>query len=541
MISGQMYKKIKNKLAQVPLKRRIGMPLEAFFLLTLHCMCGIIGISKVEGKAVLEVYDGLLMLQHRGQDAAGMVSFDGTHFHERKENGLVKDVFRQKHVDALPGQTAIGHVRYPTAGSLSAKEAQPFFVNAPFGIYLIHNGNLTNTAQLREKTQKKYYRHLKTQSDSEVLLNVFADQLYKMKKHDGDVSDENVVFEAAKMTMNRVKGAYSVITMIDKVGLFAFRDRKGIRPLVMGKRVSTRGTDWVIASEDVVIKALGYEVVRNVKPGEAVLITPEGKMISRLCANGDLTPCLFEYVYLARPDSVLDQISVYKTQLRMGRALAKQVKKAIKEENIHIDSVMPVPDSARPVALEIAHELGVKYREGLIKNRYVGRTFIMPGQEMRQKSIRRKLSPVDLEFRRRNILLVDDSIVRGNTMKRIVEMCRESGANKIYIASAAPPLKHPCVYGVDMPTRKELVAHGLEVEEIRQLLKVDKLFYQNLDDLVACCQDGNPEIKQFCTACFNGNYPTKEVTEEYLQEVELAGRGLHDVVKNSPELPLINL
>jgi len=502
-------------------------------------MCGIIGISKIEDGAAVEVYDGLLMLQHRGQDAAGIVSFDGSRFHERKDNGLVKDVFRQKHMDLLPGSTAMGHVRYPTAGSLSAKEAQPFFVNAPFGIYLIHNGNLTNTVELRKRTQENYSRHLRTTSDSEVLLNVFADQIYQVRKQDNNISSQDVVFEAAKLTMNEVKGAYSVITMIDQVGMFAFRDRRGIRPLVLGKKISTKGTDWIFASEDVSLKALGYEMVRNVKPGEAILITREGKMISRLCANGNLTPCIFEYVYLARPDSTLDQVSVYKSQLRMGRSLAGQIKKAMAENDFKIDAVMPVPDSARPVALEISHELGVKYREGLIKNRYVGRTFIMPGQGERQKSIRRKLSTVDLEFRRRNILLVDDSIVRGNTMKRIVEMCREAGAANIFIASAAPPIKHQCVYGVDMPTRKELVAHGLAQEEIRKLLKIDKLFYQDLDDLIAACKEGNPEIGQFCTACFDGHYPTKEVTEEYLKSVEYDGRGKDQ--KPSPELPLINI
>lgn len=498
-------------------------------------MCGIIGIAKTENNVAFDIYDGLLPLQHRGQDAAGMVTFDGKHFHERKDNGLVKDVFQQRHMEELKGNIGLGHVRYPTAGGLSAKEAQPFFVNAPFGIYLVHNGNLTNTDELRKKTQKQYRRHLKTSSDSEILLNIFADQLYKSIKNAPKSPPKGMIFEAAKKTMNEIKGAYSVITILDQVGLFAFRDRAGIRPLVIGKKSTAQGNEWIFASEDVAIKALGFNVVRDVKPGEAVLINMKGEMISKICVPGKLTPCIFEYVYLARPDSMLDGISVYKSQLRMGEYLAKR----IIEKKLKIDSVIPVPDSARPVALEIAQQLGVKYREGLIKNRYVGRTFIMPGNKIRQKSIRQKLNPIELEFWKKNVLLVDDSIVRGNTMKRIVELCREAGANKVYVASAAPPIINPCVYGVDMPTRKELVAAGLSIDEIKKTLQIDELIYQDIEDLVASVKYKKAKVNKFCTGCFDGNYVTEEVTDEYLKEVEEKGRGLPK--ENGENSPLISI
>lgn len=495
-------------------------------------MCGIVGISKRKDNCFTEIYDGLLMLQHRGQDAAGIVTFDDEFFYEKKNSGLIKDVFKHSDIKELKGKVGLGHVRYPTAGSLSAKEAQPFFVNAPFGIYLVHNGNLTNTEELREKIQKNYCRHLRTKSDSEVLLNVFADQIYKVQKKDAELDNVKIIFQATKQTMNLVQGAYSVITIIDKVGLFAFRDRAGIRPLVLGKRSTVLGNEWLFASEDVSLKALGFEKVRDVKPGEAILITPEGEMISKLCVNGKLRPCIFEYVYLARPDSMLDEISVYKTQLRMGIALSKQIKAA----NLEIDSIMPVPDSARPVALEIAQTLGIKYREGLVKNRYVGRTFIMPGQSERKKCVRRKLNTIDLEFKNRNILLVDDSIVRGNTMKQIVKMCRNSGAKKIFVASAAPPLKHICVYGVDMPSKKEFVAHGLTTDEIKKVLDVDELFYQKVEDLIESA-NFNHNVDKFCTGCFNGKYVTKEVTSEYLEAVETKGRG----AQNIAEIQLLNI
>lgn len=498
-------------------------------------MCGIIGLAKIRDDAVYEAYDGLLMLQHRGQDSAGLVAFDGKKFYERRGKGLVQDVFEGKDLASLRGPMCIGHCRYTTCGNCDdINEAQPFFVNAPLGIYMIHNGNLTNTQEMRELILNNYHRHLRTDSDTEVLLNVFADHIYQVMKKEGETDLPNVVFEATTMTMKKVTGAYSIITLIDNLGMYVFRDPHGIRPLVMGKRETTRGTEWAFASEDVSFKALGFERVRDVNPGEAILIKKDGEMLARQCMKGELNPCIFEYVYLARPDSMINNISVYKTRLRMGAALAQQ----IKEANLEIDSVMPVPDSGRPLALQIAHDLDIKYREGLVKNRYVGRTFIMPGQAMRQKSIRRKLNAIELEFRNRNVLLVDDSIVRGNTMKKIISMCREAGAKNVYVASGAPPVRNPDVYGVDIPTRAELIANGLETEEIRKVLGADALFYQKVEDLVESARAGNPEIKKFHTGVFDGGYVTPEVTEEFLQKVEFEGRG---VQQKRQEIPLISV
>jgi len=496
-------------------------------------MCGIIGIAKARDNAVYEIYDGLVMLQHRGQDSAGIVSFDGNKFYDRRGGGLVQDVFEEKDIRALKGQWAIGHCRYTTCGTCNdINEAQPFFVNAPLGIFMIHNGNLTNTEEMHERILNRYHRHLRTDSDTEVLLNVFADQLYRVLKKGKENNLQDSVFEATKMTMKRITGAYSVITLIDQVGLFAFRDPRGIRPLVLGKKETTQGTEWLFASEDVALKTLGFEVVRDVKPGEGILITKKGKMIARECVPGKLMPCIFEYVYLARPDSMINKISVYKTRLRLGASLAKQ----IKEANLEIDSVMPVPDSGRPLALQISQDLGIKYREGLVKNRYIGRTFIMPGQRMREKSIRRKLNPIELEFKNRNILLVDDSIVRGNTSKQIIQLCRKAGAKKVYIASGAPPIINPDVYGIDIPTRSELVAHGLTIEEIRKVIGADALFYQTVKDLISAAQTGNPEIKKFHTGVFDGNYVTPEVTEDYLKKVEMSGRGAQQ--RNQEQSPI---
>ncbi len=497
-------------------------------------MCGIVGIINQENEVFPELYDSLLMLQHRGQDAAGMVSFDGEFFHERKSNGLVKDVFQSHHSERLRGYSGLGHVRYPTAGTLSAKEAQPFFVNAPFGIYLIHNGNLTNTEILREKIQKNYRRHLRTKSDSEVLLNIFADKVYCAQKHDANISEKEAVFSAAKETMKEIKGAYAVITLIDKVGLMAFRDPHAIRPLSLGKRTTKKGQEeWILASEDVAFTTLGFERVKDIGPGEAILIDFDGNIETRQCVEGQLNPCIFEYVYLARPDTMIDNISVYKTQLRMGQALSKQ----IMASELQIDSIIPVPDSARPVALEMSKVTGIKYREGLVKNRYVGRTFIMPGQEERQKSIRRKLNAIPLEFKNRNILLVDDSIVRGNTMIQIVQLCRDAGAKNVYVASAAPPVKYPNVYGIDMPTRKELIASGLTLDEIRKSIGADELFYQTLDDLLWAASEGNHDIKEFEASCFNGKYITGDITPEYLHQIEMSRSNPQKETK----IPLINI
>lgn len=500
-------------------------------------MCGIIGISKRGTDAILDTYDGLLMLQHRGQDSAGLVSFDGKKFYERRGFGLVRDAFKQRDIQKLIGSMAMGHCRYTTAGNSDrVEEAQPFFVNAPFGIYLIHNGNLTNADELRINLKNTYYRHLSTDSDTEVLLNVFADNIYRiMKENSREKNPQDIIFEATGKLMETITGAYSVITMIDQIGMFSFRDPYGIRPLLLGKKETTKGTEWMFASEDVAFKTLGFQVVRDVNPGEAIMITKKGELISRQCVKGKLYPCIFEYVYLARPDSMLNKISVYKTRLRMGNFLAKQ----ILAKNLEIDTVMPVPDSSRPLAIKISKEIGVKYREGLVKNRYVGRTFIMPGQEERKKSIRQKLNTIELEFRNRNILLVDDSIVRGNTMKQIIDMCRKAGAKNIYVAIGAPPVRHPDVYGVDIPTRSELIAHGLTEDEIRKTIGADELFYQTVPDLIASAKAGNPEVDGFHTGVFDGNYPTPEVTPEFLEKWEFEGRGKKKVLADKISLPNI--
>ncbi|MEM8591607.1 MAG: amidophosphoribosyltransferase [Pseudomonadota bacterium] len=484
-------------------------------------MCGILGIANQADPVFPELYEGLIMLQHRGQDASGMVTHDGEFLRERKANGLVKDVFRAEDAEVLQGRIGIGHCRYPTAGSLSAAEAQPFFVNAPYGITLVHNGNITNTAEQREKVKGKYSRHLRTDSDSEILLNVLADKIGDAIKVMGTGDPKQTVFAGVKMTMERVQGAYSCVALVDGVGMLAFRDPHGIRPLSVATRTSDMlGDDYAFASEDVAFGINGFEKLRDLKPGEAILIDLEGQMHTSQCVPGSLTPCIFEYVYLARPDSLLDGISVYKTQIRMGQTLAGQ----ILEAGLHIDAVMPVPDSARPVALEVSNITGITYREGLVKNRYVGRTFIMAGQGQRQRSVRRKLNAIPLEFRGKNVLLIDDSIVRGNTIRKIVEMCREAGAAKVYVASASPPVKFPNVYGIDMPTKRELIADGRSIEEIREELGCDALFYQKLEDLIWACQEGNPEITRFDCSCFDGEYVTGSVSAAYLDGLDTSAR-----------------
>lgn len=493
-------------------------------------MCGIIGIAQRKNNVNLDLYDGLLMLQHRGQDAAGMVTYDGRHFHETRGNGLVTDVFDQENLSALPGNFGLGHVRYPTAGTTNPSEAQPFFVNAPFGIYLVHNGNLTNDAEQRAQIQSNYQRHLRTESDTEVLLNVFADKMYQILK-EGETDGQKVVFEAVTELMKSIRGGYSIICLIDKVGLLAFRDPNGIRPLSLGHRSVSAGDEWAFASEDVAFRPIAFQKIRDVKPGEAILITPDGEKIEKQCMPGVLNPCIFEYIYLARPDSMLDDISVYKTRLRLGATLAKQVM----DSGLAIDSIIPVPDSSRPMALELSKVTGIKYREGLIKNRYIGRTFIMPDQRMREKSARKKYNIVPLEFKNRNVLLVEDSVVRGTTMKRIAQMCREAGAKKVYVASAAPPVMFPNVYGVDMPTRKELIAHNLSTAEIEQALGIDKIFYQTLEDTIAAAKDGNPHIKDFDCSCFDGVYVTGDIDEAYINTLENSKR------VQDRSLPLIGL
>lgn len=482
-------------------------------------MCGIIGIAKPKENVVLDLYDGLLMLQHRGQDSAGMVTFDGNKFHEQRGFGIVKDAFTQDSISRLKGNLGLGHCRYTTCGDFdSLAEAQPFFVNAPLGIFLIHNGNLTNTDELRKRVDREYRRHLRTNSDSEVLLNVFADQILQTLRHDPEISNKDALFESAKKSMKIITGAYSVITIVDGAGMFAFRDPYGIRPLVLGKKETENGTQWMFASEDIAIKSLGFEVVRDVDPGEAILIDKESKLHSQQCVPGKLYPCIFEYVYLSRPDTIINKISVYKTRLRMGSCLAKQIEPHLKE--LEIDTIIPVPDSGLPLALQISQDLGIKYRGGLVKNRYIGRTFIMPGQEERKRSIRQKLNPIEPEFRGQNVLLVDDSIVRGNTIKKIVELCRKAGAKKVYVASGAPPVINPDVYGIDIPTRAELIASQMSIEEIRQEIGADALFYQKVEDMVESAKAGNPEVDGFHTGVFDGFYPTPEVTEELLKKTE---------------------
>lgn len=478
-------------------------------------MCGIIGISATT-PVIQYIYDGLIVLQHRGQDSAGIMTSDGR-FYLKKGNGLARDVFQAKHMVNLKGNIGIGHVRYTTAGCFdAASEAQPFYVNSPYGIGLIHNGNLTNYGELKEQVTKNDTRYLNTGSDSEVLLNVVAEEIAQVK---GKNLTPELLFKALKKVFARLAGSYSVICVIAGYGLLAFRDPYGIRPLIFGKRQSTLGPEYIFASESVSLNTLGFEVIRDVIPGEAIFVDMHRNFHAQQIAKTTWAPCIFEYVYLARPDSFLDNISVYKSRLRMGKFLGRKIKKAM-TAGLKIDVVIPVPDTARSAAFQIAAEIGLPYREGLIKNRYIGRTFIMPGQTIRKRSIKYKLNPIPLEIKGKNVLLVDDSIVRGNTSRKIVEMVREAGAKKVYFASCCPPLRNPCVYGVDMPSRKEFIAHNLEISEIGRAIGADGIFYQDLKDLVSAVQAGNKKVTNFCTACLSGKYPTPDVTEEVLQRAE---------------------
>ncbi len=478
-------------------------------------MCGLVGIAGT-GPVNQAIYDALTVLQHRGQDAAGIVTWDGSHLHERRKNGLVRDVFQQRHMLRLKGNIGIGHVRYPTAGCSSSSEAQPFYVNSPYGICLGHNGNLTNAAELSDLLRREDRRHLNTGSDSEVLLNVFAHELQQCA--DGAV-DADAVFDAVAAVHERCRGGYAVVALIIGQGMLAFRDPYGIRPLVLGRRESRRGTEHMVASESVALDALGFELERDVLPGEAVFVDASGRLHTRICAERRAySPCIFEFVYFARPDSIMDRLSVYKTRLRMGEALADRMLELRPDHDI--DVVIPIPDTSRTAALQVAHRLGVKYREGFIKNRYIGRTFIMPGQAMRERSVRRKLNAIDLEFRGKNVLLVDDSIVRGTTSQQIIRMAREAGARKVYFASAAPPVRYPNVYGIDMPAASELIAHGRSEEEVERFIGADWLIYQRLDDLVRAVKHVKGAISEFDTSCFSGEYVTGDVTPEYLSQLE---------------------
>jgi amidophosphoribosyltransferase len=468
------------------------------------------------------IYDSLLLLQHRGQDAAGIATSHEQFFNMYKAHGLVRDVFRTRNMRSLPGNTGIGQVRYPTAGSSdSVDEAQPFYVNAPFGITFVHNGNLTNWRELREELFRIDRRHINTNSDSEVLLNVFAHEL-QLAANGGSL-DENIVFAAVASVHRRAKGAYAVIAQIANYGMVAFRDPYGIRPLCLGSMETDKGVEWMVASESVALTGCGFTLVRDVAPGEALFIDVDGKLTSRQCAeHPELTPCVFEYVYFARPDSMMDGISIYDARLNMGEYLGDNVAKSLRLGEI--DVVMPIPDSSRPSAMQLAARLDLSYREGFIKNRYVGRTFIMPGQAVRKKSVRQKLSAIDMEFRGKNVLLVDDSIVRGTTSREIVDMARAAGANKVFFASAAPAVRFPNVYGIDMPTQTELIATGRTTEQIAQEIGADGLVYQELNDLEQSIRDLNPSIRNFESSCFNGRYVTGDIDAAYLERLS-ATRG----------------
>jgi amidophosphoribosyltransferase len=481
-------------------------------------MCGIVGI--VGNHSVnQQLYDALTVLQHRGQDAAGMTTSDGKKFELRKGNGLVRDVFQQQHVQRLVGNVGIGHVRYPTAGSSSSAQAQPMWVNSPYGIALAHNGNLTNTETLQADLFREDQRHINTDSDSEVLLNVFA---HELQIQGAPTPEPDHVFNAIRGVHNRCRGAYSAVAMVIGVGVVGFRDPLGIRPLVFGRRENDHGFEYMIASESVALDILGFERIRDVAPGEAVLITNDGELHTQVCAEKTtLSPCIFEYVYLARPDSIIDEVSVYKSRLRMGEHLAERILERFPANDHDIDVVVPIPDTGRTAALPLAHQLNVKYREGFIKNRYIGRTFIMPGQSQRSKSVRQKLNPIELEFKGKNVLLVEDSIVRGTTMKHVIQMARESGARKVYMASAAPPIRFPNVYGIDMPSASELVAHDRSVEQVEQVIGADWLIYQRLDDLIESAREGNPSIAQFECSVFDGKYVTGDIDENYLERLSL--------------------
>ena len=479
-------------------------------------MCGIVGIVS-HTPVNQELYDALTVLQHRGQDAAGIVTTDRNRLFLRKDNGLVRDVFRTDHMLRLAGNAGVGHVRYPTAGVETSAEAQPFYVNTPYGICLSHNGNLTNAEQLKEELFRSDRRHLNTDSDSEILLNVFAHELMRSERLELAPDD---IFDAVAAVHRRCRGGYAATALVTGYALVGFRDPNGIRPVVYGRRKTEDGDDYMIASESVALDALGYELLGDIRPGEAVVVTLDGQLHVRQCAEHPRpAPCIFEYVYLARPDSVIDDVYVYKARLRMGTFLADKILREWPDHDI--DVVIPIPSTSRTAAVELAGRLDVKYREGFIKNRYIGRTFIMPGQQERVKSVRKKLNPIDLEFADKNVLLVDDSIVRGTTSRQIIEMAREAGARKVYFASAAPPVRHPNVYGIDMPAASELVAFGHEDAQISAIIGADSLIYQDLDDLKRAVSIGNPALAEFEDSVFTGRYVTADISDLYLEQLEL--------------------
>jgi amidophosphoribosyltransferase len=478
-------------------------------------MCGIVGIvgKSAVGQAL---YDGLTVLQHRGQDAAGIVTIHENTFRLRKDNGLVKDVFHTRHMLRLQGNIGIGHVRYPTAGSSSCSEAQPFYANAPFGIALAHNGNLTNTEELKKWLFNTARRHVNTTSDSEVLLNILGHELQQI---DELVLTPESVFSAISKVHHRIRGGYAAVAIIIGQGMVAFRDPNGIRPLVFGKRETKTGIEYMVASESVALDACDFNFVRDVAPGEAIYFTEDGQLFSQQCAeHPSYSPCIFEFVYFARPDSTIDKISVYASRVEMGKKLGEKI--AREWDDLDIDVVIPIPETSCDIALQIAQQLDLPYRQGFVKNRYIGRTFIMPGQAERKKSVRRKLNAISAEFKGKNVLLVDDSIVRGTTSEQIIDMARQAGAKKVYFASAAPEIRFPNVYGIDMPSANELIAHGRELDDICQLIGADKLIYQTIDDLVSAVGLANQDIKMFETSVFTGNYITNDIDQSYLERLD---------------------
>ncbi|MFT5543830.1 MAG: amidophosphoribosyltransferase [Glaciecola sp.] len=478
-------------------------------------MCGIVGIAG-KGPVNQDIYDALTVLQHRGQDAAGIMTIDDGMFHLRKENGLVRDVFRTRHMKRLTGNVGIGHCRYPTAGSSSSAEAQPFYVNSPFGIAFAHNGNLTNAHDLQAEVFSIARRHINTTSDSELLLNIFAHALQNAAGF--EVKPEEI-FSAVETVHTKIRGAYAVVAAIIGNGMVAFRDPFGIRPLVLGKRQSEHGDEYMVASESVALDSVGFTFVRDVAPGEAIYVNQEGELFTKQCAKNPVcTPCIFEFVYFARPDSFIDGISVYASRVNMGTKLGEKIAK--EWSHLDIDVVIPIPETSMDVALQIANTLKKPYRQGFVKNRYIGRTFIMPGQTQRRKSVRRKLNAIKSEFKGKNVLLVDDSIVRGTTSEQIIEMARESGANKVYFASAAPEIRFPNVYGIDMPSANELIAYGREIEQIAECIKADGLIFQDISDLVDAVRSENPSLVQFETSVFDGNYITGDVDQDYLESID---------------------
>jgi amidophosphoribosyltransferase len=480
-------------------------------------MCGIVGIV---GKSPVNqsLYDALLVLQHRGQDAAGIVTCEKGKLFLRKANGLARDVFHTRHMVRLKGPMGLGHVRYPTAGCSSSAEAQPFYVNSPYGVTLAHNGNLTNAEELTRDLFVEDLRHINTSSDSEILLNIFAHELQMQNKL--RIAPEDI-FKAVAGVHRRCRGGYAAVAMIPGVGLIGFRDPNAIRPIVYGKRETDQGTEYMIASESVALDTLGFERVRDLEPGEAIFISKEGQFYAQQCAaNPVKSPCIFEFVYFARPDTIIDNIFVHKARSRMGKKLAKKIQREWSDHDI--DVVIPIPDTSRTAALTLANELGVRYTEGFIKNRYIGRTFIMPGQTVRKKSVRQKLNAIDLEFKGKNVLLVDDSVVRGTISKQIVQMARDAGARKVYFASAAPPVRYPNVYGIDMPSASELVAHDRSEDEVREIIGADRMIYQDLQDLIdAVYKKGKSDIERFDCSVFNGEYVTGDVSKPYLEQLEL--------------------